>query len=555
MRIHRSPRSIRVRLSAAIILVVSMSALGVLSLPARGGEEVARVSLLVPSSPAVEAPQAHTRGSLPGEYEPLPTTATGNEYAWEGRRVQQAPDRADVDGSIQYVGSVALEPTRGVAGTKVTISGSGFEPDTALEVVWNSVEGRWLLEGAANESFMGREFMPTRTAVASATAGADGGFSAGFVAPMDFGFSHDVTVERGGQLLNKAGFRLEPRLTVTPASGPVGTPITVRLEGVGWANLENSWMLTYDNQFTGLLSSVTSGGLAEAVIPATGGPGLHQLRVVHGAFTVPYLNGQQSPRPDRSDYVFDFEVTEEEAVMPAAAAAQALPVEPATPPPGDGVAVWADVASGPVGTPMTVSGRALPPGAELQLQWSTVVGNRVSGDGWEEIVADLEAVKVGPDGTFTLASTIPDDLGGPHRLLALVDGEQLAETSITITPSLVSAERVSGAYGDSIEIRLKGVGWTETANIYNLVYDNGYLGYACGFNSQGAVTINLPVTGSAGWHYVDLYPGIYKGKDIAGLQNFRIPQLTYADDHPGEQLPAFRVALEVLPHGEVVARR
>lgn len=24
--------------------------------------------------------------------------------------------------------------------------------------------------------------------------------------------------------------------------------------------------------------------------------------------------------------------------------------------------------------------------------------------------------------------------------------------------------------------------------------------------------------------------------------NFRIPQLTYADDHPGERLPAFRFA-------------
>jgi hypothetical protein len=497
VRVHRPPRSAWARLTIAICLAVSLAALGA-----------------------------------------LPTAA---------QEAEEAPFR--------YVGSVELAPTRGEAGTEVVMSGEGMEPGSELEIVWHSVEGRWLLEGTANESFMGREFSPTRSPVATATVAADGTFDASFVAPLDYGFSHDVTVEHDGQLLNKAGFRLEPTLSVSPASGPVGTPITIRLEGVGWANLENSWMLTYDNQFTGLLSAVTSGGVAEAVIPATGAPGMHRLRVLHGAFTVPYLNGQQSPRPDRSDYVFDFEVTEGEPVMPPEAAAQALPVAPGSEPAGDGVAVWTDVASGPVGTPMGINGRGLAPGAEVQLRWSTVVGNRVSGDGWEEVIGDLDATQAGEDGTFSVTSAIPDDLGGPHRLIAVVDGEPVAETSVTITPSLVSAARVSGPYGDSVQVRLKGVGWTETANIYNLVYDNGYLGYSCGFNSQGDVTIDLPVTGTPGWHFVDLYPGIYKGKDIPGLQNFRIPQLTYAADHPGEQLPAFRIALEVLPGGEVVAQR
>jgi hypothetical protein len=92
---------------------------------------------------------------------------------------------------------------------------------------------------------------------------------------------------------------------------------------------------------------------------------------------------------------------------------------------------------------------------------------------------------------------------------------------------------------------MKGVGWTETANLYNLVYDNGFLGYVCGFNSQGDVLIHLPAAGSVGWHFIDLYPGIYKGEDAPGIQNFRIPQLTAEDDHPGERLPVFRLALEV----------
>src|SRR5690606_32370969 len=105
------------------------------------------------------------------------------------------------------------------------------------------------------------------------------------------------------------------------------------------------------------------------------------------------------------------------------------------------------------------------------------------------------------------------------------------------------------------EIHLKGVGWTETANIYAVVYDNAYIGSACGFNSQGDVVIPLHASGSPGWHFIDLYPAIYKGKE-ARPRNFRLPQLTYADDHPGEDLPRFRFAFRGTPNGgSGVARR
>ena len=461
-----------------------------------------------------------------------------------------AQDEAKV---VEYVGSVELTPWNGIAGTEVAVVGSGFDPGTDVDIVWNSVEGAWLLEGEANEEFVGREFLPTRTELGLATVAEDGSFEASFEAPVDYGFSHDVTVESDGRLLNKAGFRLEPTLTVTPASGPVGTPIRVRMEGIGWGYLENSWQLTYDNQYTGVLTSVTSDGVAEATIPATGAMGPHRIRIIHGAFTVPYLNGQQSPRPDRVDYTFDFEITPGDAVMPPAAPSQSLPVEAAAAAPdGNGPAVWTDVANGPVGTPLAISGRGFEPGQELSLGWTSVVGNRISGGGWDEVTRDVGVVPVADDGTFEFAWAIPDDLGGPHRLIVGADGVPAAETSVTITPSLVSSEVVSGPFGEMVEVNLKGVGWTETANIYNLVYDNAFLGYVCGFNSQGDVTINMPLTGTAGWHYVDLYPGIYKGEDMGGVQNFRTPQLTYEADHPGERLPAFRLAFEVTP-GELAA--
>lgn len=456
-----------------------------------------------------------------------------------------APSASAQPPPVNYEGAVTLTPSKGEPGAAVTVAGSGFGSGSELAIVWNTVKGSWKLEGAANEEFKGRAFDPVRRPVASAVVGGDGTFSATFEAPVDFGFSHEITIERGDVLLNKAAFRLEPRVSISPTAGPPGTPITITMEGVGWANLENSWLVTYDNQFTGLLSSVTTGGTAVAEIPATGQVGKHRIRVVHGSFTMPYLNMEQSPRPDRPTFNLDFEVTDGAPVLPPAADDQALPAEPTTAPSGQGPAIWADLASGTVGTPVTVFGRGFAAGADVAVTWTTVIGNRVGGTGWDESTADAFRVTAGADGSFERAWTIPDDLGGAHRLGAAVGGTEVAQTSLVITPSVVSAITGSFPTGSEILIHMKGVGWTETANLYNLVYDNGFLGYVCGFNSQGDVLIRLPAAGAVGWHFIELYPGIYKGEDVPGVQNFRIPQLTAEDDHPGERLPAFRLAFEV----------
>ncbi|HKY88599.1 MAG TPA: hypothetical protein VJ141_01360 [Candidatus Limnocylindrales bacterium] len=456
-----------------------------------------------------------------------------------------APSASAQPSPVHYEGAVTLTPSRGEPGTAVTVAGSGFQPGAQVAVVWNTVKGSWKLEGTANEEFVGRAFEPVRTPVASATIDAGGGFSATFEAPVDFGFSHDVTVEQGDRLLNKAAFRLDPRVSISPTSGPLGTPITIRMEGVGWANLENSWLVTYDNQFTGLLSAVTTQGVAVGTIPATGDVGAHIIRVVHGSFTVPYLNMQQSPRPDRPTFTLDFNITEGAPVAPLAADQQALAAEKRSAPEGDGPAIWTDPGSATVGAQVTVYGRGLPKGVDVTMTWSTVIGNRVGGTGWDESTSDAFHVTTTADGSFQSTWQVPDDLGGPHRIAAVASGTALAETSLVITPSLISASMGAGPQGADIVIHLKGVGWTETANIYNLVYDNGFLGYVCGFNSQGDVVITLPAAGGAGWHFIDLYPGIYKGEDVPGVQNFRIPQLTAEQDHPGERLPVFRLAFEI----------
>lgn len=440
---------------------------------------------------------------------------------------------------VQYVGQMSLSPEHGTVGTVVTVRGEGLPASAEMDLVWFTVDGAWDVRGA---EYHGRTFAKVSRPLGRVTTDAAGNFTATFSAPDDYGFGHDVAVVQDGVARNKALFNLDPDVRIYPTSGPVGTPITIEMRGIGWQSMENSWTLLYDNRYTGWMSSVTTRGRAKAVIPAVGAPGKHLLRVLAGAFTTPYLNTPQSPVSYLPEFNFTFTITPGDPLLPPPAGEQGLKPEPGVAPnrPGSPV-LFTDPPSGGVGLPATLHGKDFPSGATVKLAWYRVVGNRVSGQGWQEASTVLATVQVGDDGRIYLPFKVLEDLGGPHRIEARVGETVLAETQFNITPTAFTIEPASGPVGTIAKIHIKGVGWTETANIYHVVYDNAYIGYACGFNSQGDIVVELPVTGTPGWHFIELYPGIYKGKEVKGVDNFRIPQLTY-EDHPGERLPAFRFA-------------
>jgi hypothetical protein len=447
--------------------------------------------------------------------------------------------------SVKYVGQFSLTPSSGLPGTVVQAAGSGFDPDAQLQIVWQGISGSWNVD-LVNGIFNGRQFQDNLQPLATVTTDANGQFAATFTAPSGFGFEHDVRViNKDGVVENQAAFDVTMQASISPSSGPVGTPITIELNGVGWRALENSWVVLYDNKFVGFMSAVTTGGLAQATIPAVGAPGKHIIGILGGSLTFPYMNIQQSPISYRPTWTFEFTVTDGPAVLPAPAQNQSLPTGVGTAPASTGQPVIStDLVSGIVGTPVTLKGSGLPAGAQVDLLWFRMTGNRISGQGYQETSVPLGTVTADANGEIEFPFKALDDLGGAHRIEAHINGQKVAETNFTITPSAFAIEPASGPAGTTITIHLKGVGWTQTANIYTLVYDNAYVGYACGFNSQGDVTIYLPAAGEPGWHFIDLYPAIYQGTDMSQDANFRIPQLTYID-HPGEKLPAFHFAFQV----------
>jgi hypothetical protein len=446
-----------------------------------------------------------------------------------------------------YVGTLDVVPLHGKAGEPFTLKAEQLPPNQEFQLIWVTVNGRWKV---TESEYKGREYIPVGYEMAKVKSDAAGRINATFTTPDDFGFAHDVILQQGDRLMTQVAYAVDMTINISPRSGPVGTPITVDVKGIGWRSLFSSWELLYDNNFTGWMSAVTTHGSARFTIPAAGRVGDHILEVLHGEFTFPYRNMQQNPEPDRPRWAIPFTVTAGPPVLPPPPEQQVQKIVRRLPPAGELVST--PRFSG-VGEAVKVNTSGLQPGQSYTLNWTRVIGNRMTGQGWEEASTPVAEAKADAQGRIEFEFKTPDDLGGTHGLWIQNGAEKkLGIHFIKATALPLDVKR--GPVGTTFTLHLKGVGWTETANIVHMVYDNSYNGYACAFNSQGDVEIFVQATGAPGWHFIDLYPGIYKGAETSP-NNFRIPQLTYADDHPGEDLPAFHFAFEVTEGGEVRASR
>jgi hypothetical protein len=206
------------------------------------------------------------------------------------------PEVAPAQPSGGYVGRMNVVPDHGPAGTPLMVTAEGLPPEQDFDLVWRTVKGSWQVRDA---EYLGREYTPVAYRIAVVRSDREGRVRATFLAPEDYGFGHDIVLQQRSRLFTQVGFNLDMTVRISPESGPVGTPITVEVKGIGWRHLQNSYVLLYDNSFTGWMSTVTTHGSATFTIPATGKPGLHVLELLHADFTFAYRNMQQSPEPDR----------------------------------------------------------------------------------------------------------------------------------------------------------------------------------------------------------------------------------------------------------------
>jgi hypothetical protein len=461
---------------------------------------------------------------------------------------------------------LSIAPESGVAGTTFTVAGDGVAPGANVDIQWTTWDGTYATQTTPETvAYHQRSFTEKRSSLGQLTADADGHFGGSFAAPEDFGQLHEIHAVVDGEDRARGGFQVLLAGTATPSSGPIGTPVHIHVTGLNTNLFSGSTLaVRYDNSYTGLLTATTTHGTADAIIRASGPLGPHSIFV--GAGTIPaYLNIHQSPYdflyahlPDGEGMPFTFTTTADngppptQVEQPAVEAVQSLPPDaPRTTMeqlPPSAAAVRLEPDSGPILTQTHLVASGLQPDTDASVLWMTARGNRVSDSGWDLAAAPLSQGRANSAGNLDLEFQVPDDLGGWHELRLIQGDAVLAQTPFYVDRSLVSVSPLQPHPRETVSIHAKGLGWTELDNGFAVTYDNMFVGYACGFNSNGDVDMPLLATGGPGTHLIDLYPMVYNGQDRKAW--YWAPVLTFGQDFPalelGYRLPAFRLAINIV---------
>jgi hypothetical protein len=461
------------------------------------------------------------------------------------------------------IGILDVTPDQGVAGTPMTISGSGLAPNAKVELTWSTANATWLVQTEPDTvNYLGRSDTLLTVVLATTTTDAKGAFKLSLKAPVDWGGVHDIYAVVNGVEVAHGGFITLRTVTVSPTSGPVGTPITITYSGLGPSLYTGGASLLYDNHYVGELMANWTRGTAQVTIRAAGPVGKHIIQIGN-AISYLYLNVAQSPIPYTNGAKVIFTVTQG-SVAPGPSVDWPVDVAPTvsarTTLATSGLAVNGNVNAtlastmGPVDTKVALTASGLASPAPVSLVWSTVVGNRVDCASTCWIFASTPLGTATPvGGSLQSTITVPDGLGGWHVVQLLQKGQLVAQVPYYVEESVVG-QGVSSLVvkeGQSFTIHLKGVGWTQLDNTVGVDYDNSYIGYGCGFNSNGDVVLHLNATGGPGVHLIDMYPMLYSlSPSFASTPYGMVPVLTYARDYPGLALgyhmPAIRLAITVV---------
>jgi hypothetical protein len=458
--------------------------------------------------------------------------------------------------------ALTTKPDVAVAGTKFTISGQGLPANKDVTLTWGTANVTWTVDARPDSvDYLGRAATKLNVVLGSAHTDSSGSFTAKLVAPRDFGGIHDVYAVVDGKQVAKGGFLVARSATLSPTRGPIGTMITIRYDGLGSSLYEGGGSLLYDNKYTGAIMANWTRGTAVMHIRAAGPVGRHTIEVAD-AISFKYLNIQQSPIPWGAGKVMKFTVTADRGrpkqrldwpakVTPTLDAKTTLQLLSS-----DATATASlSSASGAVNSAVSITASGLAANAPVDLEWSTVVGNRVncSGTCWNFVSVPLGTPPADANGRLASKITIPDGLGGWHVVQVIQNGKIMAQTPYYVKRSVVGngVSQLVLHEGQKFTVHLKGLGWTQLDNTIAVDYDNSYVGYGCGFNSQGDTVMNLVATGGPGTHLIDMYPLLYTQQpSYANTPYGMIPVLTYEKDAPGlalgYDLPAIRLAVTVV---------
>jgi hypothetical protein len=504
-------------------------------------------------------------------------------------------------------GALAVTPSQGVQGTPITVSGTGLPVSTSVELTWGTWNATWMADVEPNTvNYLGTSYSALNAVMATVTTNSSGAFTYQTKAPADFGGIHNIYAVVNGAAVGHAGFEELRILKVTPTSGPIGTPITITYTSMGASLYTGGAEVLWDNHYTGEMMALWTRGTASVTIRAAGPVGTHFIQVGN-AISFMYLNVIQSPIPYTNGGTVKFKVTKDNGpkapyitwpanVQPTVSQVTTLSSS-GLDPLSKAVATLSKT-RGPILTKTTFSVTGLPSTVTgtVNLVYSTVVGNRVNcaSTCWAFTSVPLGTATV-TNGALSQQVTIPDNLGGWHVVQVMNGstleaqapfyvkesivpfynkaGKLLSEGTATANdytaplnnPTAAQTARALAAFetgqsgtgtqtfkeNQEFTISIKGVGWTQLDNTLGVEYDNSYMGYGCGFNSNGYMVVHLHATGGVGTHIIDLYPMLYSlSPSYANTPYGMVPDLSANRDYPGlalgYQVPSIHFSIRVV---------
>jgi hypothetical protein len=532
---------------------------------------------------------------------------------------------------------LTTSPDAGVAGTPLTVSGTGLTPNTPLTLAWGTNTATWSVDPEPyTVNYLGSVYSPTSASsllnnsnsmyvnMATATTDVNGNFSVHAKAPTDFGGNHDIWAVADGTGVANGSFDQLRTVTISPKSGPVGTPITVTYTSMDANAYGGGGSVLWDNHYAGEIMGNWTRGTASVTIRAAGSVGTHFVEV-GDAISFQYLNPIQSPITDDNGAVRAFKVTASN-VLPKSSITWPTPVtsnvsatqlttmynpalgvktnQPAALDPASSAVATLSPSSGPVGTKTSLHVTDLPPTANggVEVDLVSVTGSRVNCTGtcWGYTYTSLGSASVA-NGSLDQRVAIPNKpgvstLGGWHAIVvikgamgtdaagnripgvgSLVESQVPFYVKESIMPfysksgkvmsmgvgtaddSVAKANEVGAQVGtgthtfkegQEFTISILGVGWTQLDNTLAVDYDNSYVGYGCGFHSNGYMAVHLTATGGPGIHVIDLYPLLYSISPNEGTYYGMVPLLSGNHDDPGlalgYQVPVIHLAIRIV---------
>ena len=487
--------------------------------------------------------------------------------------------------------NLTVTPNQGVVGSPMVVSGTGLPASTTLQLTWGTASGTWVADvQPSSVNYLGDSISKFNVNMTTVTTDAAGAFTFASKVPEDFGGVHDIYAVVNGAAVAHGGYQTTRALTISPTSGPIGTPITITYTGMGATLYTAGAAVHWDNNMAGEMQALWTRGTGQVVIRAAGPRGVHYVNV-GDAIGVTYMNIIQSPVPYANGGSLPFVVTNDPGVGKPYATFPA-DVQPTTPlrttlstvglDPATKAVMTLSKSSGDILSKVNVKTSQVAVDGTYQIVWSTVVGNRVNCTG---VCWSFNAIPLGTatvvNGSSSTDVTIPDNLGGFH-VIQMVKGSVIEAQSPfyvkeSIMPFYDAKGKVTGMgvaafdpstspdsvargqageptttfkNGDYFTISIKGVGWTQLDNTLAVTYDNNYIGYGCGFNSNGYMVIKLVATGAPGTHIIDLHPLLYTNQpSFANTPYGMLPVLSSDRDFPGlalgYQVPSFHFAIKV----------